>query len=314
MIGRRMNGSGYTRRLVACATALGCLAFPAAASADGIVVEKRAAPKRAVERYWTPQRMERARPLDAVRRADGGLDLRAGPRRPNPPAYESGRVADPVAPGNAVNGKLFGRIGGFGPYTCSATSIDAANRNTIVTAGHCVVEPRNGRREARPAKKLAFVPGYEEGTRPFGTWVFDRFVVYRSWRRNTNFNFDYSAVEMRPRSGVNLEDAVGGARVATNLPVEETYYAVGYPENLDDGEVMRYCRSPFAGFDPIPIKNGPTPIGMGCDMSFGASGGGWFVDGYLNSLTSFGYDDRPEFSYGPYFGTKAGRLFAAAAR
>ncbi len=49
-------------------------------------------------------------------------------------------------------------------------------------------------------------------------------------------------------------------------------------------------------------------------MSFGASGGGWFVNGYLNSVTSFGYDDRPEFSYGPYFGKKAGELFAKGTR
>jgi len=294
--------------------ALAFLLLASTATADEIVAQKRVAPKRAVERYWTPERMDRARPLDAVREADGDLDLRAEPRRPKPPAYESGRVLDSATTGNTVNGKLFGKIDGFGPYTCSATSVDAGNRNMIVTAGHCVVEPRNGGREAELASKLAFVPSYHDGTRPFGTWVFDRFVVYRSWRRNSNFNYDFSAVAMRPQNGVNLEDAVGGAQIATNLPVDEDYYAVGYPQNLDDGEVMRYCRSPFAGFDPIPIEHGPPPIGMGCDMSFGASGGGWFVDGRLNSVTSFGYDNRPEFSYGPYFGNKAWRLFTRGAR
>jgi hypothetical protein len=296
------------------AVAVLCCLLPAAAAADEIVVRDRAASERAVERYWTPERMARARPLDAVREADGDLDLRAAPRRPKPPEFESGRVVDTAVAPNTVNGKLFGKIKGFGAYSCSATSVDAANRNTIISAAHCVVVPRNGGREARPATKLAFVPSYSEGTRPFGTWVFDRFVIYRSWRRNSNFNYDYSAIRMRPQDGVNLEDVVGGAQVATNLPVEEDYYAVGYPENLDDGEVMRYCLSPFAGFDPIPIAHGPPPIGMGCDMSFGASGGGWFVNGYLNSVTSFGYDDRPGFSYGPYFGKKAGELFAKGTR
>ena len=313
-----MNGSGNHRGLLAVAAALLCMLLPASASADELVIQKRADSKQSVEDYWTPERMARARPLEAIRKPGGGLDLRRGApselRRPKPPAFLSGAVPNPATAPNTINGKLFGKIEGFGGYTCSATSIDSGNQNTIVTAGHCVVEPRNGSREAELASKLAFVPSYDQGERPFGTWVFDRFLVYRSWRRNTNFNYDFSAVRMQPQNGVNLEDAVGGAPVATNLPVEEDYYAVGYPQNLQSGEVMRYCLSPFAGFDPIPIKRGPPPIGMGCDMSFGASGGGWFVSGYLNSVTSFGYDDRPKFSYGPYFGNKAAALFAKAAR
>ena len=76
---------------------------------------------------------------------------------------------------------------------------------------------------------------------------------------------------------------------------------------------MWHCLGGFEGFDPHPIPNGPKPMAMGCDMAEGASGGGWFVDGYLNSVTSFGYEDHPDVGYGPYFGNKAAEVYAKAA-
>ena len=312
----QMSGSGKRGRLRAGGAALATLAIacllPATAAADRVIVEKREVRKQAVEEYWTPERMARARPLELVRGRGGRPKLERRSKEPfnHPASFESGRVAEPAAPANAINGKLFGKIQGVGAYECSATSVQAENRNLIMTAGHCVAEPGN----RKLAKKLAFVPAYDEESRPFGTWVFDRIVVLRSWRRNSNFNFDFSAVELAPQGGLNLQDAVGAAPVATGLPVDQTYYAVGYPVNRDEGQRMRFCRSGFEGYDPHPIANGPKPIAMGCDMGAGASGGGWFVDGFLNSVTSFGYDNHPDVGYGPYFGSKTRRVYAKGAR
>jgi hypothetical protein len=283
--------------------------MPTAASAGGIVVKRREAGKDSVADYWTPERIAAARPLEAVRDEEGRITVRRGDPQPfnHPANFESGNVPNPATPPHTVDGKLYGKMKGFGAYECSATSVDAPNRNLIMTAGHCVAEPST----RGIASKLAFIPSYQDGNRPFGTWVFDRIVVLRSWRRNRNFNFDVAAVELAPQNGVNLEDAVGGVPVATRLPADQTYYAVGYPENFDDGQTMRYCLSGFEGYDPHPITRGPRPIAMGCDMSFGASGGGWFVgDGSLNSVTSFGYDDHPDIQYGPYFGMKAAQVYA----
>ena len=312
-----MNGSGKRGRRRAAAAAVGALAavsvlLPAAAAADELVVEKRGSSKAAVADYWTPARMARARPLELVREPGGEVAVERGGKDPfnHPAIFESGRVPEPTAPGSSINGKLFGRIKGVGGYECSATSVDAANRNLIMTAGHCVAEPSN----RKFAKKLAFVPAYEEEARPFGTWVFDRIVVLRSWRRNSNFNYDFAAVELEPQGTLNLQDAVGGVPVATHLPADQTYYSVGYPVNLDSGQKMRYCRSDFQGYDPNPIAHGPRPIAIGCDMGAGASGGGWFVNGSLNSVTSFGYDNHPDVGYGPYFGSKTDLVYAKGAR
>jgi hypothetical protein len=48
-------------------------------------------------------------------------------------------------------------------------------------------------------------------------------------------------------------------------------------------------------------------------MSAGASGGGWVTDeGFVNSVTSYGYVGDPEHLYGPYQGTTAERLYLEA--
>lgn len=293
-------------------TLLVFLLAAAPAAAGEVVVSKRgggASRKNSIEDFWTRERVANARPLRLVRDEDGDAELRLGGTgdRNHPSPFESGPVSDPAAPPNTINGKLLGKIKGVGKYECSATSVDAGNRNLIFTAGHCVAEPFN--REL--ATKLAFIPSYDSGDRPYGTWVFDRIVVLRAWRRNSNFNYDFAAVEMSPQSGVNLEDAVGGAPVATNVPVEQEYHSVGYPSNFSGGRVMRYCLGPFDGYDPRPTGNGPTPIATGCDMGAGASGGGWFVNGHLASVTSFGYEDHRNVSYGPYFGNKARQVYEA---
>ena len=98
---------------------------------------------------------------------------------------------------------------------------------------------------------------------------------------------------MRPHDGAPIEDVVGGRPLATNTPRDQIYNAIGYPVNLARAQLMWACRGGYAGDDPRPIPGGPAPIGMGCDMKSGASGGGWVDDlGQLVSVTSFGYGAR----------------------
>jgi len=284
--------------------------FASSAQAE-VITKKRqsgAAGKRAIEAYWTAERLEAARPIEALRTADGEPVVRPDKDALNHPTpFETGPVADPTWPPNTVNGKVFGKIRGVGGYECSATSVDALGRNVIVTAGHCVAEPG-----LDIAKKIVFIPSFENGVRPYGTWVYEKIHVLKSWRKRQNFNFDFSAVRMSPQNGINLQDAVGGSTPTINLPVDQTYTSVGYPSNIEDGQVMWNCIGPFAGRDPRPIPKGPLPIAMGCDMGPGASGGGWFVNGSLVSVTSFGYEDHPDVGYGPFFGAKARKLFIDA--
>lgn len=316
-----MRGSGHIQVVragfVVALVALACvmsLALAGPAQARVVVKEREsgAAGEQRILDYWTDERLEAARPLEAIRDENGDPVIRRGDREAfnHPAPFESGPVANPSAPPNTINGKVFGRIRGIGQYECSATSLDALNRNLIMTAGHCVAEPG-----LDLANRIVFIPSYEDGVRPYGTWVFDKIFVLKSWRKRQNFNFDFSAVRMSPQAGTgsNLQDVVGGVPISTNYPVEQTYTSVGYPANIDDGQIMRYCTGPFAGRDPQPLPNGPLPIAMGCDMLQGASGGGWFANGSLVSVTSFGYQNHKDIGYGPYLGSKAQSLYNSAA-
>jgi len=315
-IGRDSIGNAGRGRLlviVAATIAQAALAFSPPASAGELSVVERgggAPRKHAIEDYWTSERMRKAKPVEAIRSDGGGLRVRRTVKEPlnHPAPFESGAVPDPGVFPNTVHGKVFGRLPGFGGYFCSGAVVEAANRSTMITAGHCVTDVEYG-----TATKLAFVPAYDRRARPFGTWVFDRIVTQRAWRRNGNFNFDLAAVEMSPQNGVGLEDAVGAIPVAPYLPVEQTYVITGYPANRGDSEVMWRCTGPFDGFDPRPLPNGPEPIAVGCDMGVGASGGAWTVNGALSSVVSFSYQDHPSVLYGPYFGEKLIEVYNKAA-
>lgn len=294
-----MSALARSRELLG-ATAL-CLAL-VSAPADAAVVARTAGSGEATARYWTAERMAAARPLSLARPGSGETASRA-----QPPPFESFAVPDPSAPPLPAHGKLFGVMSGLGGFECSATVVTSGTRSVVFTAGHCVYEPRS--RVA--ARRLAFVPAYDAGARPFGRWTASEARTTSEWMRKENFDFDYATLTMRPRDGRRIQDVVGGRPLATETPRDQIYNAIGYPSNFANAQRMWACRGGYAGDDPRPIPGGPPPIGMGCDMTTGASGGGWVDDlGRLVSVSSFGYPRRPGFLYGPYLKPRAAALIA----
>jgi hypothetical protein len=226
----------------------------------------------------------------------------------------SGAVADPTVYPNTTNGKIYGHIKGIGNYECSGTVIDAENMSLVFTAGHCVAERGLG-----PANRLVFIPSYQGTdsagpTRPFGTWVFHRIVVTEQWAKRRNFNYDLAGIVLSRQDGVPVQEAVGARGIAFSQPRDQDYQVFGYPFNRQRGERMWFCAGHYLRDDPHPAGGGPLPFGIGCDMSSGASGGGWVIAGeLLNSVSSFGYDPAPNVLYGPYFGGTARKIYGTAA-
>ncbi len=240
-------------------------------------------------------------------RGDFASRARAGSSAFGP--FRSAAVADPTAWPNSAWGKVFGRIRGVGSFTCSATVVPARNSSVLFTAGHCVKEPGG-----RWVKSLTFVPAYEYGARPFGRWTAKAVFARKQWARRGNSNFDYASVRLRPNNGRRVERVVGSLGFAVNQPKRNTYRAVGYPFNRANAEAMWNCISEFGGGDPFYRPPGPRAIGIGCDMLGGASGGGWQIPGdFLASVTSFGYQNRPDQLYGPRLNSRAQKLRRAAA-
>jgi hypothetical protein len=111
---------------------------------------------------------------------------------------------------------------------------------------------------------------------------------------------------------------VGARPIAFDLARDQTFTAFGYPAVPTlfrpdfDGSRLYACVSPRTG-DDQPPGSGPPPIEIACDMSAGASGGGWVVGGgAVNGVISYGYAGDFNHLYGPYFGAIAEQLHVTA--
>lgn len=317
------------RWLAVAAASLGALLGPGTTVAHASHAVSASQARQAVG-FWTPARMKRARPLDLPPRVassavagasagDGSSPHVYPARAPEASAATSAvfeAVSDPTAPLARTNGVVFIATP-FGLGRCSGTSVNARNFSVVFTAGHCV---NTGGRHGRWLDfHWVFVPGYRYGQRPFGVFAAKWLDTTRQWRRTGSENFDVgAAVVRRNEQGKRLGKAVGGTGIAWGLKSRQVFDVHGYPAAPPfDGETQRVCvQTPFLGHDPRSfLSPGPLNLAVECNVTGGASGGGWTIEGgILNSVTNYGYPADPSTDFGPYFGREVGRLYSRAKR
>jgi V8-like Glu-specific endopeptidase len=226
----------------------------------------------------------------------------------------SDQVADPTGfPARAV-GLLVGKVKipvfGTIPFGCSASVVSSASASLIFTAGHCVEQTLF--KHPLWVSKAVFVPGFHDGQTPLGLFPAKLEATLPGWRKSQNENFDVGAMVLA-RNGVGQRagDVVGALGLATGQGTNQLFDAYGYPEAAPfDPDKQWHCQSGYTGTDPASfVFAGPPTMRINCDMTEGASGGGWLIGGqYLNGLSAYGYPDQP-FLYGPYFGRAVWKLF-----
>jgi hypothetical protein len=212
-----------------------------------------------------------------------------------------------VAPFKAV-GRLFGVRANGAPYSCSGTLVRSQNRSTAITAGHCVKPGR------RFASRITFVPGYDRGGAPFGRWPAKFIGTTRQFASNQDLRYDIGALVLfRNGAGRPVNEVSRPVDPAFNRKRSQLFRALGYPADEPfNGRRQRDCDSRFLGADRgLPQ---PRPNRIACNMTAGASGGGWLIRSTerLNSLTSYSITSEPERLFGPYFGKVARRLYDQA--
>jgi hypothetical protein len=323
--------AGWIRRAVAAAVfaaLLATIANPTSAGAgrSGVWVKPTSARKAAA--FWTPARMRAARPIEVVPRRQSQDTLRRGRRG------EAGRVAafgipgpgfgadfeqvpDPTLPEFRVNGALFLSFGIFGYGRCSGTAVRSRNRSVVVTAAHCLNSGGKGGRWF--TGRMVFIPAYRYGQRPFGVFPARWIDTTRQWRASGSENYDVGAIVVgRNEAGEKLEEAVGGTGIAFNQKANQTFDVHGYPAEAPfDGETQRICRGTrFLGHDASSfVFRGPLNLAVACQLTGGASGGGWTIAGNkLNSVTNYGYFDESSPTFGAYFGKEVARLYGRATK
>jgi len=259
-----------------------------------------------VARYWTPERMRSARPLDLVVDAGGEARLRVGAADPAAAAAGASflTVSTPDLPPYSFNGRIFIRRGDLAGY-CSGTAINSPTRQLVLTAGHCINSGREEGKASVWSDYLQFVPAYSGGVAPFGAFIARRKAIYapKQWTKQGNPDFDMGAFLTLPNSeGLNVADAVGGgATIVAGLTRHQTFQTFGYPGKT---QRMQKCTSPYIGDDllsnPFP---GPPTLGIRCHWAPGASGGGWLIgDGTLiNGVNAYLHLNNKSRTFGPYF-------------
>lgn len=320
---RNLRSSALASLLV---SAVALLSSPSAQAAIPWTESPASVSVRQAQRFWTPARMRQARPLDAPTPVGGGLARAADA----PPAGGEGlgsstdtharsdfaAVPDSTAPGFRQNGVIFISLpGGLGVGRCSGTSVNAPNLSLVFTAGHCV-NSGFGRWFNRD---WVFVPGYHDGVRPYGVFVAKWLGATVPWVNGGSENADVgAAVVSRNERGQRLGAAVGGYGIAWGLSPDQVFDVHGYPAEAPfDGASQRLCSgAPFLGHDLASfLWPGPLNLALSCEVTGGASGGGWTIHGdVLNSVTNYGYGDDRTTDFGAYFGGAVKALYERASR
>ncbi|GLF99546.1 trypsin-like serine peptidase [Streptomyces yaizuensis] len=275
----------------------------------------------AVERakaYWTPERIKRVLSRPA---ADAGAaaarDTRApgaaaGQRRtPDGPAGSVPSTAPTVRGSKNLAGPLANtglvlfRTPAGNQSWCTASAVTSPSRMMVVTAGHCVVEGGSGSRPggARWMRDWVYLPAYHGATPlPYGYFPAKEFTAFNGWINNTDFNYDIAMVTLHPNGAGRVGDVTGTNGLAWNWSMQEYLSAVGYPDNIQNGEYQQFC----SGHTSSSLVD-PAKLQLQCHFGGGASGGPWLmnfngISGEINGVSILLRSDG--FNESPYFDTK----------
>ncbi|KOV54556.1 hypothetical protein ADL00_30355 [Streptomyces sp. AS58] len=287
-----------------------------------------------IEGLWKPERMQSAEAADktiSTKDASAG----AGVSDPEPAPVAAAAERTPYHDNAAPVGKIF-FDSPEGHMVCSGTVIKDVNNpgrsNLVWTAGHCVHAGAGG----GWYRNIVFVPAYNDLGKseaelggaapaeiaPYGNWWADWASTSNGWIEGgsetggSGAAHDYAVLHVRPEQGAkSLEETVGAALdVDFSAPAAAEagkMGAWGYPAAAPyNGLKMFKCVDQPGRLSLSPSL--PTMYRIGCTMTGGSSGGGWFrvVDGEtkLVSNTSIGPVDNTWLA-GPQLGRDARTLY-----
>ncbi|MGW2864217.1 trypsin-like serine peptidase [Streptomyces sp. SDr-06] len=288
-----------------------------------------------IDGLWKPDRMKSAKDPQKTMAA-GDVNGGTGISDPEPAPVRAVQEKLPYHKFAAPVGKVF-FDSPEGPMVCSGTVVkDPAHpgrSNMVWTAGHCVHQGGSG----GWYRNIAFVPSYNDQGKsaaalnnaqpqevaPYGVYWADWASTSGEWIKDggptggTGAPYDYAVLHVKPQNGSkSLEETVGNA-LTVNFSAPQAHSvgamgAWGYPAAPPyDGLQMFKCVDRPG---QLSISPGTPPMyRIGCTMTGGSSGGGWFMNGpdgtsQLVSNTSIG-PVTSGWLAGPQLGAGAKALF-----
>ena len=186
-------------------------------------------------------------------------------------------------------GKVFFTKPGIGNFVCSASSIGG---DGVFTAAHCVHDSVTNTFWTN----WVFVPAYKDGAAPYGQWTANHLWVQGGWVNGGggDFRYDLGGAVLNRKSGKKISQAVGFLGFIWNINANAHWTLIGYPQAPPfNGKLQQICQTSYAY---SAGATAPDPVGVGCDLTGGSSGGPWIrsysktagASNYLNGVNSFG--------------------------
>jgi V8-like Glu-specific endopeptidase len=222
-----------------------------------------------------------------------------------------GTVGAPVASngqsfgGVAAVGALFGEDSGtLNSHFCTASVVDSPHGDLAITAAHCVTGTSG---------QIAFVPGYVNGTEPYGVWQVTRVYTDAAWQSAQDPDDDVAFLQLSGApGGAPIQTVTGAEHVATDAAARGLVRVIGYP---DTAEQPVSCVNWTKVFSPTQLEfdcggfpNGTSGGPFLANVS--AFSGQGTVIGVIGGYEQGG--DTPQVSYSVSFGAAVAVLYKSA--
>jgi len=296
--------------------------------------------------YWTAKRMRAAKPVPVPKTVNNAATAAAavdpadaavapGGVAPAPvgaTAAASGGISSaavikakqwPASKRNSGIAKTTGRVffkRNGQDYVCSASVVNAPNKRSVWTAGHCL---HSGGPKGKWHTNVMFVPGYRDGKAPRGKYTALKLVVAKQWVNSKNVNrrygYDLAAFTVRNWKGKRIQARTGAQGI--NWGYKKRTYSMrlfGYPMVfLPSGKPTQRHRMYYCTGKTVGVRfhsNAPIGLGIKCTMGGGASGGPWIYGmnskgwGRIVGVNST-HSTVNTYMYSPYHGKAAASVY-----
>lgn len=189
-------------------------------------------------------------------------------------------------------------------HSCTASVVDSPAGDLIVTAAHCL--------SSGTGSGATFVPGYHDGTAPYGEWKITNVIESSAWTSNQSEDDDVAFAVVAPLNGKSLQSVVGAYSLDTSGVTDTTVQITGYPSDTD---------KPISG-TCVSTAYTSTQLRVDCTgYPSGTSGSGWLenYDASTGSGTLIGviggYEqggDTDDVSYAAVFDSSVQSLYEQA--
>ncbi|WP_371479539.1 serine protease [Kitasatospora sp. NBC_00315] len=198
---------------------------------------------------------------------------------------------------SAKVGALFSGAVSTGKHFCTASVVHSPTRNLLLTAAHCLSSSGN----------TTFVPGYREGSAPYGTWKVTGVHTTTGWDQQKDPDEDFAILEVAPSGGREIEDVVGSHPLGTDETFTAEVRLFGYASSDDTPIVCVNSTGRQDTYQRVidcPAFPGGTSGGPWVSTTTGAVIG--LIGGYQEGGNS------PDVSYSSYFDHTIASLYATA--